>query len=120
MSVIVPIHNLINELAWRKIIKWEQRYAETCKQGPTLKSFQGRPDEPSPRARFNNMFMGRKTFDRHDWVVDRCGQEVTYILDFYNLPAEDDATPFNIDIDVRPSLWSASGVYQRFMRFYFE
>jgi cytochrome c heme-lyase len=22
-------------------------------------------------------------FDRHDWVVNRCGEEVTYIIDFY-------------------------------------
>ena len=22
-------------------------------------------------------------FDRHDWVVDRCGTEVRYIIDFY-------------------------------------
>jgi hypothetical protein len=22
-------------------------------------------------------------FDRHDWVVDRCGQEVRYVIDFY-------------------------------------
>ena len=22
-------------------------------------------------------------FDRHDWYVDRCGEEVRYVIDFY-------------------------------------
>ena len=22
-------------------------------------------------------------FDRHDWIVDRCGREVRYVIDFY-------------------------------------
>jgi hypothetical protein len=26
---------------------------------------------------------GELPFDRHDWVVDRCGQEVRYVIDFY-------------------------------------
>ena len=30
-------------------------------------------------------FLGFKLpFDRHDWVVDRCGKDVRYIIDFYN------------------------------------
>jgi len=30
-------------------------------------------------------FLGFKLpFDRHDWVVDRCGTDVRYIIDFYN------------------------------------
>ena len=26
---------------------------------------------------------GQLPFDRHDWWVDRCGQEVRYVIDFY-------------------------------------
>lgn len=26
---------------------------------------------------------GQMPFDRHDWVVDRCGDEVRYVIDFY-------------------------------------
>lgn len=26
---------------------------------------------------------GPAPFDRHDWVVDRCGTEVRYVIDFY-------------------------------------
>ncbi|KAI3652490.1 hypothetical protein MP228_001915 [Amoeboaphelidium protococcarum] len=122
MSTIVPIHNLINELAWTKILQWEKEYASTCKSGPVLKKFMGRPDDPSPRAMFNTYFssMGRP-FDRHDWVIDRCGKEVTYILDFYNRPTEaQDQVPFKIFVDVRPSLWSLDGAYQRFKKFWFK
>lgn len=33
-----------------------------------------------------------RPFDRHDWLVDRCGREVRYVIDFYdggsvNVPA---------------------------------
>lgn len=26
---------------------------------------------------------GPLPFDRHDWYVDRCGEEVRYVIDFY-------------------------------------
>jgi cytochrome c heme-lyase len=26
---------------------------------------------------------GAVPFDRHDWIVDRCGKEVRYVIDFY-------------------------------------
>ena len=34
-------------------------------------------------ARFSSWFGGPLPFDRHDWYVDRCGQEVRYVIDFY-------------------------------------
>jgi hypothetical protein len=37
----------------------------------------------SPLARLRSLFGGPLPFDRHDWYVDRCGQEVRYIIDFY-------------------------------------
>jgi hypothetical protein len=38
---------------------------------------------PSPLARIRSWFTGEMPFDRHDWVVDRCGQDVRYVIDFY-------------------------------------
>lgn len=44
-------------------------------------------------------------FDRHDWIVDRCGTQVRYVIDFYtgksnpNFPG---APTFYLD--VRPAL----------------
>lgn len=48
-------------------------------------------------------------FDRHDWVVDRCGKEITYVIDFYNGAGSDMAIqmpgmPPAIHLDVRPAL----------------
>ena len=37
----------------------------------------------SPLARLSSWFGGQLPFDRHDWWVDRCGQEVRYVIDFY-------------------------------------
>lgn len=51
-------------------------------------------------------------FDRHDWVVDRCGQEVRYIIDFYSgkpLPG----VPASMHLDVRPALDSVSAAWDR-------
>jgi cytochrome c heme-lyase len=31
----------------------------------------------------SSWFGGQLPFDRHDWWVDRCGQEVRYVIDFY-------------------------------------
>jgi hypothetical protein len=42
-------------------------------------------------------------FDRHDWIVDRDGQEVRYVIDFYSGQPEP-GRPLSIYLDVRPAL----------------
>lgn len=37
----------------------------------------------SPMARLMSWVGGPLPFDRHDWFVDRCGDEVRYVIDFY-------------------------------------
>jgi hypothetical protein len=37
----------------------------------------------SPLARVRQWMTGQQPFDRHDWVIDRCGKEVRYVIDFY-------------------------------------
>jgi cytochrome c heme-lyase len=44
----------------------------------------------------------RPPFDRHDWVVDRCGKEIVYIIDFYN--GKPTAGIPSVFIDARPEL----------------
>ena len=34
-------------------------------------------------ARVRSLFYGDIPFDRHDWYVDRNGEEVRYVIDFY-------------------------------------
>ncbi len=43
----------------------------------------GRPKDISPKAFFLSLLGYTKPFDRHDWIVDRNGQDVRYIIDFY-------------------------------------
>lgn len=51
-------------------------------------------------------------FDRHDWVVDRCGRHVRYIIDYYGcVPEKDNSVP--IYLDVRPALDSFQAVWDR-------
>jgi len=57
MRTIVPIHNAVNERAWGEILKWESgRGGEAC-GGVKLVNFKGRPDQKSPKARWN-MLLG--------------------------------------------------------------
>lgn len=41
------------------------------------------PPAHSPLARLHSWTGGQLPFDRHDWFVDRCGEEVRYVIDFY-------------------------------------
>ncbi|KAJ1646062.1 Cytochrome c1 heme lyase [Dispira simplex] len=82
MRSVVAIHNIVNERTWKKIMEWEAYHQANC-PNPTLLRFRGRPQDISPKARFRNLLGYTLPFDRHDWVVDRCGTEVTYIIDYY-------------------------------------
>lgn len=60
----------------------------------------------------------RKPFDRHDWIVDRCGVEQRYILDFYSGPdSPDPMSPVSVHLDVRPDL-TTSGMADRLRKSY--
>ena len=54
-------------------------------------------------------------FDRHDWIVDRCGREVRYVIDFYS-GAPNAGSPtaaVAMFLDVRPALDSFEAVWDR-------
>lgn len=57
-------------------------------------------------------------FDRHDWVIDRCGTRVEYVIDFY--AGRPDAKGAKMGpsfyLDVRPKLNTWEGVKMRAMR----
>lgn len=105
MRSIVPIHNAVNERAWAEIKSWERgRGAESC-GGPRLDSFSGLSTSMSPKARFNSLLGYHPPFDRHDWVVDRCGTKVEYVIDFYAGKDEGKkGKSLNFYLDVRPKL----------------
>lgn len=103
---MLKVHNFLNERVWEEVLGWEAEHASICGE-PRLKRFMGRPQDLSPRARFFGFFFGTpKPFDRHDWVVDRCGREVRYVIDYYSGPRGEETTFY---CDVRPALdsWDA-------------
>lgn len=51
-------------------------------------------------------------FDRHDWIVDRCGKEVRYVIDYYDGEINQDTYQFSI-LDVRPAFDSLGAVWDR-------
>jgi cytochrome c heme-lyase len=123
MKTVVPIHNAVNERAWAEILKWEAPYVEPVVKGgcggPRLHSFAGLGSATmSPKARVNTLLGYTAPFDRHDWVVDRCGTRVEYIIDFY--AGRNDTAggkgKLNFYLDVRPKLNSWEGVKMRAMR----
>lgn len=116
MEAVVAIHNNMNERTWKRILEWEQRYCDQCKD-PTLARFVGRPDELSLEAWLRYLRTGERPFDRHDWFVNRCGREVRYIIDYYDvaerraldtMPSlEDESSVRSIDLHVRYVLATA-------------
>ncbi|KAI9849567.1 MAG: Cytochrome c1 heme lyase [Thelocarpon superellum] len=116
MRAIVPIHNAVNERAWMEIKQWEKgQGAERC-GGPRLDSFSGTAAAMTPRARLYTVLGYQAPFDRHDWVVDRCGTKVDYVIDFYAGKDEGKGKSLNFFLDVRPKLNSWEGWRMRLGR----
>ncbi|CCM02922.1 uncharacterized protein FIBRA_05036 [Fibroporia radiculosa] len=117
MKVIVPIHNAVNERAWAEVMKWEVGQGGDKCGGVKLVSFKGRPKELTPKARWRTLLGYSPPFDRHDWVVDRCGIRVRYVIDFYTgHSAGSPANNLSFYLDARPALDNWDGVKMRAQR----
>ncbi|XP_055677149.1 holocytochrome c-type synthase [Lutzomyia longipalpis] len=116
MADIIRIHNANNEQAWREVLKWEALHYKEC-QNPRLKSFGGKAKDYSPRARIRSWMGYELPFDRHDWIVDRCGKDVRYIIDYYDGGVVDKDYKFAL-LDVRPAMDSFDNIWDRMMVFY--
>jgi cytochrome c heme-lyase len=113
MKTIVPIHNAVNERAWSQILQWEGNRSDAC-GGPKLVSFAGDSKKLSPRARWWTLWGREPPFDRHDWVVERCGgRRVGYVIDFYQGRGQSGGMPLSFYLDVRPKLDSWEGMTTR-------
>lgn len=111
MDHIIKIHNANNEQAWREVLKWEALHCKECME-PKLKSFGGKATDYSPRARIRQMMGYELPFDRHDWIVDRCGKDVRYIIDYYDGGTMNTKYQFAI-LDVRPAMDSFDNIWDR-------
>ncbi len=78
MKIVVSVHNHVNDRAWSHVMRYEELHAGEC-ECPRLKRFVGKPKELSPKATLRSYLGYALPFDRHDWIVDRCGKEVRYI-----------------------------------------
>ncbi|EEH18495.1 hypothetical protein PABG_07556 [Paracoccidioides brasiliensis Pb03] len=132
IASIIPIHNAVNERAWSEILAWESSApisdpgSRKC-GGPKLYSFRGLGVESqflSPRARINGWLGYQRPFDRHDWVVERCGgTKIEYVIDFYQgrsagsgLGAATNNGKLSFYLDVRPKLNTWEGWRMRASR----
>ena len=68
--------------------------------------------EFSPRARFRGLMGYEMPFDRHDWIVDRAGREVRYVIDYYDGELRPGSHQF-AQLDVRPALDSIDAMWDR-------
>ncbi|KAL4236247.1 hypothetical protein ACF0H5_004634 [Mactra antiquata] len=112
MAHIIKIHNVNNEQAWQEVLMWEALHAREC-PNPRLKRFGGKATEYSPRAKIRSWLGYELPFDRHDWIVDRCGREVRYIIDYYDGGHVDKTTYQFTLLDVRPAYDSFSAAWDR-------
>ncbi|KAG8703985.1 Cytochrome c1 heme lyase [Ceratobasidium sp. 394] len=125
MRVVVPIHNAVNERAWGELLAWEAgRGGEAC-GGVRLVSFKGRPGDRTPKAWLKTLLGYQAPFDRHDWVVDRCGVRVRYVIDFYTgrstaSPMHSTQPNLSFYLDVRPAIDNWEGVKMRLERLWTE
>ncbi|KAH9366599.1 hypothetical protein HPB48_010270 [Haemaphysalis longicornis] len=105
MAHIIRIHNANNDHAWEEVLK------ECCT--PSLKKFGGKATDYSPRARIRSWLGYELPFDRHDWIVDRCGKEVRYVIDYYDGGAVDETSARFALLDVRPAFDSFENIWDR-------
>ena len=110
MKIVVSIHNHVNDRAWSHVMRYEELHAGEC-ECPRLLRFMGKPKELSPKATLRSYLGYALPFDRHDWIVDRCGKEVRYIIDFYQgpPPPQGSGAAVSMFLDARPALdsWGA-------------
>ncbi|KAF8630351.1 hypothetical protein AX15_002919 [Amanita polypyramis BW_CC] len=118
MKTIVPIHNAVNERAWGEVLKWEAgRGGEVC-GGVRLVTFKGKAGETSPKARWKMLLGYSAPFDRHDWIIDRCGIRMRYVIDFYT--GRNPGSGPSFYLDVRPALDNWEGVKMRVQHFWWR
>jgi len=114
MAHIIRIHNKNNEMAWNEILKWEMAFHyNECPVGPKLKNFCGNAQKYTPRARIRSWMGYELPFDRHDWIIDRCGKDVRYVIDYYDGGTIDKNTGQFALLDVRPAMNSFANIWDR-------
>lgn len=126
VSLVVAIHNEMNERTWSQLLEWEKLHSSEHLPGePALRRFMGNPYELTPKSRIKAALGFGFPFDRHDWYIDRGGRSVHYIIDYFYNPNGSAVSPTgppapltgSIHVDVRPAVEDVSSVLDRLRRF---
>lgn len=113
MKTVVPLHNMVNEIAWKYVLQWENNQGD-LNSSIELTSFKGDAKKLTPRAMINHYIFGRDLpFDRHDWTVSRDGKPIDYVIDFYTTKVQKEGEEPKFYMDVRPKLNSIEGARMR-------
>ena len=94
--------------AWAGIADWEDLHRSDCPETYFVKLLQN--PGPSWKARVAAALGWPTPFDRHDYLVDRCGTLHRYIVDFYAQGAHD------FTVDARPAVNGGAGLFDRAVR----
>lgn len=115
---VVYVHNRVNEDTWMGILEWERMHQAKC-ASPSLIRFAGRYNDTTWKAFWKSHFtrMGHP-FDRHNWLVDRCGTPVRYIIDYYDDPRKTDL--LQVTLDIRPAPDTLTNIYDRLRRPFYD
>jgi len=101
------------EMALNEILLWENFIGSDLDELKLLR-YCNKPREYSPHARFRGLLGYGLPFNRHDWIIDRSGREVRYVIDYYDLGDENGYhTGENIELDVRPAFNSIDAIFYR-------
>jgi len=120
MTLLVAIHNNMNEHTWQEIMRWEGTSTMDCPI--SLLKFHGRPHDHTPTAKLWHWLGRPLPFDRHDWIVDRCGTQIRYVIDYYyqqgGTPPQQQVGTHgsrvsDIVVHVRPALDSFTSLWNR-------
>jgi len=113
--MVSHVHEHVTEFTWASIMEYENLHMSQCKTS-RLSRFYGMDGIYSHKAKIlSTLGMAPKPFDRHDWIVDRCGKEIKYIIDYYSYEEVDTKTgeaEVSYFIDARPAP-TLGGLYDR-------
>lgn len=116
---MLMIHNAINEKVWEELCDLEGILNPSpCK--PSLVKFQGKPNQLSPTAFFHSKIRGgHPPFDRHDWIIDRCGKgKRRYVIDYYG-GSTFDSDPATFSVHIRPAIDDFGSLLDRIKMLFF-
>jgi len=110
------VHAAVTDMSWNAVLEYEDLHKAKCPT-PKLARFYGMYGIHTTKSKILKMFTGIVPFDRHDWIIDRCGTEHRYIIDYYSVEQPDPDDPFGdpdvmYSIDARPAI-TFGGVFDR-------